>query len=170
MLSPGFAAILRLAFSDIVAVQCAEDVLFSPEHASAIVEFVERWRHADRLVVHCHAGLSRSPGVALGLCDRYGWPVDAVEADYPDIVGGSLGFLYAPCAGPILAAVVSVSASQGSSLEILAIALAFSAGSAAVLLVFALGGPPDRRAHPRRGPWTGAAACSRRRDDRHRGR
>ncbi len=56
------------------------------------------------------------------------------------IVGGSLGFLYAPCAGPILAAVVSVSASQGSSLEILAIAIAFSAGSAAVLLVFALGG------------------------------
>jgi len=52
------------------------------------------------------------------------------------IVGGSLGFLYAPCAGPILAAVVSVSASQGSSLEILAIAMAFSAGSAAVLLVF----------------------------------
>jgi predicted protein tyrosine phosphatase len=83
MLSRGFAAILRLAFSDIVAVQCAEDVLFSPEHASAIVQFVERWRHADRLVVHCHAGLSRSPGVALGLCDRYGWPVDAVEADYP---------------------------------------------------------------------------------------
>ena len=56
------------------------------------------------------------------------------------IVGGSLGFLYAPCAGPILAAVVSVSASQGSSLEILAIAVAFSAGSAAVLLVLALGG------------------------------
>ena len=80
---PRFAAILRLGFSDIVAVQCAEDVLFSPEHATAIVEFVERWRHADRLVVHCHAGLSRSPGVALGLCDRYGWPVDAVEADYP---------------------------------------------------------------------------------------
>jgi predicted protein tyrosine phosphatase len=82
-LSPSFAAVLRLTFSDIVAVQCAEDVLFSPEHASAIVEFVERWRHADRLVVHCHAGVSRSPGVALGLCDRFGWPVDAFEAEYP---------------------------------------------------------------------------------------
>jgi predicted protein tyrosine phosphatase len=83
MLPPGFAAVLRLAFSDIVAVHCGEDVLFSPEQASAIVEFVDRWRHADRLVVHCHAGLSRSPGVALGLCDRYGWPVDAFEAEYP---------------------------------------------------------------------------------------
>jgi predicted protein tyrosine phosphatase len=82
-LSPGFAAVLRLAFSDIVAAEFAEDVLFSPEHASAIVDFVQRWRHADRLVVHCHAGVSRSPGVALGLCDRFGWPVDAFEAEYP---------------------------------------------------------------------------------------
>ncbi len=55
-------------------------------------------------------------------------------------VGGALGFLYAPCAGPILAAVVSVSATTGSSLEILAIAFSFSAGSAAVLLALALGG------------------------------
>jgi cytochrome c biogenesis protein CcdA/thiol-disulfide isomerase/thioredoxin len=55
-------------------------------------------------------------------------------------VGGALGFLYAPCAGPILAAVVSVSATMGGSLEILAIALAYSAGSAAVLLALALGG------------------------------
>src|SRR3954453_22290923 len=56
------------------------------------------------------------------------------------VVGGALGFVYAPCAGPILGAVVSVSATQGSSLRILAIALAFSAGSAAVLLALALGG------------------------------
>ena len=55
-------------------------------------------------------------------------------------VGGALGFLYAPCAGPILAAVVSVSATRGSSLELIVIALAFSLGSAAVLLAFALGG------------------------------
>ena len=82
-LSPGFAAVLRLAFSDIVAVQCAEDVLFSPEHASAIVEFVDRWPGADRLVVHCHAGVSRSPAVALGLCDRFGWPAAALEEGYP---------------------------------------------------------------------------------------
>jgi predicted protein tyrosine phosphatase len=83
ILSPRFAAVLRLAFSDIEAIQCAEDVLFSPEHASAIVDFVERWRHADRLVVHCHAGVSRSPGVALGLCDRFGWSAQAFEEEYP---------------------------------------------------------------------------------------
>ena len=56
------------------------------------------------------------------------------------LVGGALGFVYAPCAGPILAAVVSVSASQGASGEIVAIALAYGAGSAFVLLLMALGG------------------------------
>jgi predicted protein tyrosine phosphatase len=82
-LSLGFAAVLRLAFSDIMRIESPEDVLFSPEHAAAIVEFVEQWRHADRLVVHCHAGVSRSPGVALGLCDRFGWPAGAFEEGYP---------------------------------------------------------------------------------------
>jgi thiol-disulfide isomerase/thioredoxin len=56
------------------------------------------------------------------------------------LVGGALGFVYAPCAGPILAAVVSVSASQGSSLRILTLAAAYSLGSAAVLLLLTLGG------------------------------
>jgi predicted protein tyrosine phosphatase len=82
-LSPRFAAVLRLAFSDITAVDTPADVLFAPQHAAAIVEFVDRWRHAERLVVHCHVGASRSPGVALGLCDRYGWPAAELEQGYP---------------------------------------------------------------------------------------
>jgi cytochrome c biogenesis protein CcdA/thiol-disulfide isomerase/thioredoxin len=53
------------------------------------------------------------------------------------IVGGALGFVYTPCASPILAAVISVSAASGKTV---AIALAYAAGSAAVLLVLALGG------------------------------
>ena len=82
-LSPGFAAVLRLVFSDIVAIENPGDVLFAPDQAARVVEFVEQWRHADRLVVHCHAGASRSPGVALGLCDRFGWPASALEESYP---------------------------------------------------------------------------------------
>jgi len=82
-LSPAFAGILRLAFSDIVAIESSADVLFAPAHAAAIVEFVEGWRHAERLVVHCLVGVSRSPGVALGLCDRFGWPAGALEDSYP---------------------------------------------------------------------------------------
>jgi len=53
------------------------------------------------------------------------------------LVGGALGFVYTPCAGPILAAIVSVSAATGRAL---ALALAYSAGSAIVLLLLALGG------------------------------
>ncbi|HEY2603162.1 MAG TPA: cytochrome c biogenesis protein DipZ [Thermoleophilaceae bacterium] len=55
-------------------------------------------------------------------------------------VGGALGFAYTPCAGPILAAVISVSATQGTSAQIVVIALAYAAGSAVVLLLLALGG------------------------------
>jgi cytochrome c biogenesis protein CcdA/thiol-disulfide isomerase/thioredoxin len=55
-------------------------------------------------------------------------------------VGAALGFAYTPCAGPILAAVISVSASEGTSARIVVVALAYAAGSAAVLLLMALGG------------------------------
>jgi cytochrome c biogenesis protein CcdA/thiol-disulfide isomerase/thioredoxin len=55
-------------------------------------------------------------------------------------VGGALGFAYTPCAGPILAAVISVSASEGTSARLVTVAVAYAAGSAVVLLVLALGG------------------------------
>jgi cytochrome c biogenesis protein CcdA/thiol-disulfide isomerase/thioredoxin len=55
-------------------------------------------------------------------------------------VGGALGLVYAPCAGPILAAVISVSASSGTTGKIVAVAIAYGLGSALVLLGFALGG------------------------------
>jgi cytochrome c biogenesis protein CcdA/thiol-disulfide isomerase/thioredoxin len=67
------------------------------------------------------------------------------------LVGAALGFVYAPCAGPVLAAVVSVSAVTGRTV---AVALAYVAGSAAVLAGIALGGrrvlEPVRRAGPLR--------------------
>src|SRR5436190_1119002 len=70
------------------------------------------------------------------------------------IVGAALGFVYAPCAGPILAAVVSVAATMGASFKLVLVALGYGAGSAAVLLVYAYGGrrllEPLRRAG--RGP------------------
>src|ERR671923_1109265 len=43
-------------------------------------------------------------------------------------VGGALGFVCAPCAGPILAAVTSVSASSGASARIVLVAISYSAG------------------------------------------
>jgi cytochrome c biogenesis protein CcdA/thiol-disulfide isomerase/thioredoxin len=70
------------------------------------------------------------------------------------LVGAGLGFVYAPCAGPILAAVVSVSATQGASGELVAVALGYAAGSALVLLLIALGGRRvlDRLRAAGRGP------------------
>ncbi len=53
------------------------------------------------------------------------------------LVGAALGFVYAPCAGPILAAVVSVGAASGRTVSV---GLAYAAGSAVVLLVLALAG------------------------------
>jgi cytochrome c biogenesis protein CcdA/thiol-disulfide isomerase/thioredoxin len=70
------------------------------------------------------------------------------------VVGGGLGFVYAPCAGPILAAVVSVSATRGASGELVAVALGYAAGSALVLLAIAYGGRRliDRLRAAGRGP------------------
>jgi cytochrome c biogenesis protein CcdA/thiol-disulfide isomerase/thioredoxin len=53
------------------------------------------------------------------------------------LVGAALGFVYTPCAGPILAAVISVSAASGRTVVV---AIAYSLGSAAVLLALTLGG------------------------------
>jgi cytochrome c biogenesis protein CcdA/thiol-disulfide isomerase/thioredoxin len=53
------------------------------------------------------------------------------------LVGAALGFVYTPCAGPILAAVISVSAASGRTV---AVAIAYSLGSAVVLLALTLGG------------------------------
>lgn len=67
------------------------------------------------------------------------------------LVGGALGFVYTPCASPILAAVISVSAASGKTI---ALGLAYAAGSAIVLLALALGGRRvfDRVRRAGRGP------------------
>ena len=67
-------------------------------------------------------------------------------------MGGSLGFVYAPCAGPILAGVITVSASQEFTAGRLAVAMAYAVGSAAVLYLLMLGG---RRLMSRLSPHAG---------------
>ena len=70
-------------------------------------------------------------GVAKGKGDGF-WSGTAV--------GASLGLVYAPCAGPILAGVITVSASQSFSTGRLAVAFAYGVGSAVVLYFLMLGG------------------------------
>ena len=55
-------------------------------------------------------------------------------------LGVSLGFLYAPCAGPILAGVITVSAAQTFTAGRLAVALAYGLGSAVAFYGLMLGG------------------------------
>jgi cytochrome c biogenesis protein CcdA/thiol-disulfide isomerase/thioredoxin len=67
------------------------------------------------------------------------------------VVGGALGFVYTPCAGPILAAVITVGAATGRSV---AVGLSYAVGSATVLLALSLGGRRviDRLRAAGRGP------------------
>ena len=77
-------------------------------------------------------------------------------------VGGALGFVCAPCAGPILAAVTSVSASGGASARVVAVALAYAVGLSAVMLLYGLGGRAvlDRIRRRAARPYGGARARS----------
>lgn len=68
------------------------------------------------------------------------------------LVGGSLGFVYAPCAGPILAGVITVSASQPFTVGRLGVALSYATGSAVVLYLLMVGG---RRVTSRLAPQAG---------------
>lgn len=68
------------------------------------------------------------------------------------LVGLSLGLVYAPCAGPILAGVITVSASQSFTAGRLGVALAYALGSAAVLYLLMAGG---RRLSGRLGRYAG---------------
>ena len=56
------------------------------------------------------------------------------------VLGASLGLVYAPCAGPILAGVITVSAAQTFTAGRLAVALAYGIGTAVVLYALMIGG------------------------------
>src|ERR1700751_5541052 len=79
-------------------------------------------------------------GVALPLLGRFG-PKSRGTGFWSGLgVGAALGFVCAPCAGPILAAVTSVSASSGASARVVLVAISYSVGLSAVLLVYAFAG------------------------------
>jgi cytochrome c biogenesis protein CcdA/thiol-disulfide isomerase/thioredoxin len=56
------------------------------------------------------------------------------------LIGAGLGLVYAPCAGPILAGVITVSAAQELTVGRLAVALAYSIGTGIVLFALIVGG------------------------------
>lgn len=82
-LSPRFKAVIRMYFSDVTERGDPLDVLFAPDHASAIREFIDGAPEFDRIILHCNMGMSRSPAVALGLCDLNGWATAELERKHP---------------------------------------------------------------------------------------
>lgn len=82
-LSPSFLAVLRLQFDDLNGRTAEGDILFTPDHARAINTFIDKWSDVDRVIVHCNMGVSRSPGIALGLCDLRGWATATIERSHP---------------------------------------------------------------------------------------
>src|SRR5256885_11293112 len=82
-LSPSFAGVLRLQFDDVAERGDPADVLFAEQHAGEIVAFIEKWPDVDRIVLHCNMGVSRSPAIALGLCDLHGWATAELERSHP---------------------------------------------------------------------------------------
>jgi predicted protein tyrosine phosphatase len=63
-----FAHVLRLEFHDVEEEDAEPWVVFDADHARKIIEFVSRLHGAENaweVIVHCKAGLSRSPAVAL---------------------------------------------------------------------------------------------------------
>jgi predicted protein tyrosine phosphatase len=61
-------AILKLIFSDIKPSYNHEDeILFNKDHARQIISFVNNLKEIDTLVIHCHAGVSRSGAVGVFL-------------------------------------------------------------------------------------------------------
>ena len=83
ILSREFRAVLRLYFTDVVERGDPSDVLFAERDAAAISQFIDAHFDARRIVLHCNMGMSRSPGVALGLCDRHGWATAELERKHP---------------------------------------------------------------------------------------
>ena len=82
-ISSKFASVLRLYFTDCTVRDDPSDVLFAAEHAITIRQFIDGWPSAQRVVLHCNMGVSRSPAVALGLCDLHGWATAELERSHP---------------------------------------------------------------------------------------
>jgi cytochrome c biogenesis protein CcdA/thiol-disulfide isomerase/thioredoxin len=84
---------------------------------------------------------ARVEGYASRFTGRLGVKSDVGDGFWPGVgLGLSLGVLYAPCAGPILAGVGTFFASQSFNVGRLAVVLAYALGSAIVLYGIMLGG------------------------------
>jgi cytochrome c biogenesis protein CcdA/thiol-disulfide isomerase/thioredoxin len=83
--------------------------------------------------------LSRALERPLAAASRFGPRSSGTGVLSGLAVGGALGVVCAPCAGPILGAVISVSATRGASSSVVVLAVAFGLGLGLTLLLIASG-------------------------------
>ncbi|MBW7933990.1 MAG: dual specificity protein phosphatase family protein [Gemmatimonadaceae bacterium] len=73
-LAPGWPAVLSVEIEDVDLHGQLDPAFDLRPAADAIAQFVCAHRRARHLLVHCHAGVSRSRTVAAAVCDAFGWP------------------------------------------------------------------------------------------------
>lgn len=86
---PGWADIVDVRFADVDTADRGLE-LFGTSHAQAIVEFVRKNQDREELVVHCHAGYSRSAAVALFASELLGTPCFKASVVESGVAAGSL--------------------------------------------------------------------------------
>lgn len=80
---PQLRAITQVRFDDILPEDAVGPnglpryVVMEPRHANAIAaSIIGWWSRVATIIVHCHAGMSRSPGVAVAIREHYGQATD----------------------------------------------------------------------------------------------
>lgn len=69
---------LKVNFDDIIQPRTDGEpgVVPGEEHIRQILEFAKKFQTGERVLVHCVAGVSRSPAVAIGVLCSLGWDID----------------------------------------------------------------------------------------------
>ncbi|KKN91184.1 hypothetical protein LCGC14_0220500 [marine sediment metagenome] len=65
--------VLRLQFHDLDKIwpQLKEVTYFDNIMAASIIQFVHKNKHVNHIIVHCEAGVSRSPAIAAVICEHF---------------------------------------------------------------------------------------------------
>lgn len=69
---PGENALLRCYYFHDITRDMFDFTVATPEHIQDILEFTAPLQSNDKLLVHCHAGISRSTAVACGILCQHG--------------------------------------------------------------------------------------------------
>ena len=88
---------------------------------------------SSRIEGWAERGLAPVAGLGTHIAD--GRPGDGLVGGL--VLGGAIGLVWAPCVGPIMAAVIAAAVSQGPSVETVVIALAYVAGAIVPISIIA---------------------------------